>query len=632
MCGIAGIVTKANGLEAELTLRQMVRTLVHRGPDDEGVAVLPARTGFHAMLGSRRLAIIDRSALGHQPMSNGACAERARSNGSVWITHNGEIYNYASLREQLLACGHHLKSHADTEVVLHLYEEYGDRCVEYLRGMFAFAVWDTKRQRLFAARDRMGEKPLYYYWDGNLFMFASEIKAILSSGLVKRKINPTGVAAFLTFGSLPTPLTIIEGIHSLPPGSYLKFENGNLIIDKYWDVNLVEDDSLGEEECVREVRDLLADSIQGCLVSDVQVGAFLSGGLDSSAVVALMRQAGCETLRTFSIVFEEREFSEASFAKFIARKFGTEHTEYTVSAPEVWQELPAIIRAMDQPTIDGVNTWFVSKITRASGTIVALSGIGGDELFGGYNSFSRVPQLCRIGGVLGAFPYGRAIAARFVRATGNRRAAKFERFLRHRTSPEVAYLAGKGMFLDDDLNRLLAPQLGAPSFDGAQYLASLSHNQPQDIQNKVSLMELRAYMHNQLLRDADNMSMAHSLEVRAPLIDHKLVEFVARIPARLKFRSYKHLLVKAMERELPHAVLERPKMAFAFPFETWFRRQWRAGFEQLLFDSDSPSNQILNPQAIKAQWQNFLDGRLLWTQIWAIIVLKWWADTHNVEV
>ncbi|MFQ5914080.1 MAG: asparagine synthase (glutamine-hydrolyzing) [Nitrospinota bacterium] len=424
MCGIAGVITREGFPELREALLRMVRAQTHRGPDDEGIKVFGARgevlgkdgpraEGPHVALGSRRLAIIDLSSSGHQPMTN--------EDGTLWIVYNGEIYNFMELRQDLLSKGHKFRSNTDTEVILHLYEQYGEGCLKYLRGMFAFGMWDKRNRCLFIARDRLGKKPLYYSWDGKRFLFASEIKALLASDLVERRLNPAAVVAYLTFGSVPVPVTIIKGIEALLPGCYLKYQVGRVELKRYWHIPFSENPDLSEAETIETLRGLLEEAVRLRLVSDVPIGAFLSGGIDSSVIVALMRKITGGSIRTFSMTFREQEFSEACFAEQVARKFGTEHTEYVVTAEEVRNELEKIVWAMDQPTVDGVNTYFVSKVARQSGTVVALSGLGGDELFGGYSSFLLVPRLCRVSRLVRAIPGGRRALERVLGRPGQTR-------------------------------------------------------------------------------------------------------------------------------------------------------------------------------------------------------------------
>ena len=625
MCGIAGVITNESLRDLHGALQRMLRAQAHRGPDDEGVITLPSDSAHQTpcvALGSRRLAIIDLSPAGHQPMSN--------EDGMIWVTYNGEIYNFIDIRDELIKRGHRFRSNTDSEVLVHGYEEWGiEGLLRRLRGMFAFAIWDQKNRRLFVARDRLGKKPLYYAWDGRIFLFASELKSLLASGLITRRLNPAGVVAYLSLGSVPAPLTMIDGVEALPPGCYLTLQNRNLELKHYWHLSFHEDPNLKEDEVIERLRPLLQESVKLRLVSDVPVGAFLSGGIDSSAIVALMREATGGTIRTFSMVFKEKEYSEGSFARLVAEHFETEHTEYEVTADEVLCEFPKIIWAMDQPTIDGVNTYFVSKVTRDSGTIVALSGVGGDELFGGYSSFQRVPRLYYLSRAAHAVSgCGWALEKILGAVARNGRLHKLRALFQHPASPEMSYLAVRGLYLGDELKALVNPDLlehGLRLFTPLSYLQEITADYDGLCPpNTVSLLELRAYMHNQLLRDTDVMSMAHALEARVPFLDHVLVEFLASVPAKYKFTGTpKALLVNALPRKLPQAVIERPKGRFTFPFERWLAGPWNAWLEDVL---NRLNTEIFNPQEVRALRHRFIEGNVHWSRIWAVVVLQAWSD------
>src|SRR5258708_18828726 len=393
MCGIFGIIGR-NATIADGLLERGTQSLANRGPDDWGTIVLrdsipgPVEVG----LGSRRLAILDLSPLGHQPM-------RDPETGN-WIVYNGEIYNFRDVRAELEREGTIFVSHSDTEVLLKAYARWGVQCLVKFRGMFAFAIWDAGRHHLFLARDPMGIKPLYYAQSGSYFIFASEGRSLLGTGLVPRRIDRAGLINYLTFGSAYDPLTLVEGVQALPPGHSMTWGDGRLQVSPYWD--LVDDSADGEKMsvieneklAVEQLRPLLEESVRMQLVSDVPVGVFLSGGIDSSALVSILSRGGV-TPRTFAIVFREAEFSEGEHSRAIAREFRTDHHEILVSQEDVLASLPQAIQAMDLPTMDGLNTFFVSRETRAAGVKVALSGLGGDEVFAGYSSFRTVPRMQR---------------------------------------------------------------------------------------------------------------------------------------------------------------------------------------------------------------------------------------------
>jgi asparagine synthase (glutamine-hydrolysing) len=624
MCGIAGLLKMRGPITPEdrAAVERMTHAQRHRGPDGAGMYA-----DTRVVLGHRRLSIIDLSDAGRQPMAN--------ADGTLWVTYNGEIYNFAALRAALCARGYHFRSRTDTEVLLHGYDAWGEEgLLARLRGMFAFALYDarTPAPRLILARDRLGKKPLYYAWNGSYCLFASELKALLASGLLDRRLNPAALVAYLTFGSVPAPLTMIDGIAALSPGHYLVLHQDKVTQQRYWHPHFVEDQRLSTANTVARVHDLLREAVRLRLISDVPLGAFLSGGIDSSAIVALMRDITGGTIRTFSMVFREAEFSEGAFAQRIAQRFGTEHTAYEVTSDEVLHELPQIIWAMDQPSLDGINTYFVSKVTRQSGTVVALSGVGGDEVFGGYPTFARLPRLYCAAQVAHAVPGGAWLVdqALGLRASTSR-VEKLRTIFQHAPCPEATYLALRGLFLDGDLLALVAHDLLAPAISRFAPLAYLQEiTAPQngaDVRNLTSLLELRTYLHNQLLRDTDVMSMAHALEVRTPLLDHELVEFLASVPARMKFAGRpKSLLLHALNGRLPREVVERPKGTFTFPFVRWFTGAWRHTIEDSLHRLKD--TEVLNAEAGWAVWQGFLQGRMHWSRVWALVVLQLWHEQY----
>jgi asparagine synthase (glutamine-hydrolysing) len=623
MCGIAGVVTIGRLTDLRTAVQRMCDAQAHRGPDDSGVTAFRAEgLSVQAAIGSRRLSILDLSAAGHQPMEN--------EDGSLAVVFNGEIYNFAQLRDQLSRYGHAFRSRSDTEVLLRGYEQWGIAgLLPRLNGMFAFAIWDVRKQRLVIARDRLGEKPLYYAWDGKSFVFASELTALLASGLVERRLNPAAALAYLMMGSVPAPLTMIDGVAALPPGHVLVLEDTHLSVEPYWRLEFTENPRIGAAEAAEEVLRLLRDAVSSRLVSDVPVGIFLSGGIDSSAMVALAREATNGTLRTYSLTFREAEYSEAPFAEIVARKFGSEHVAEEMTAGELRDELPKIIRAMDQPTVDGVNTYFVSKLTRRCGTVVALSGIGGDELFGGYSTFRSIPRLCWLAKWLGPLVTAGGKAASS--APQWLRWRSFDKLVDFSKSPRslaAAYLAARAVFPPGTAVELLDPDFAAASgerLDPLGYLSSCMPSGTPCAENQVSGLELRVYLQNQLLRDTDVMSMVHSLEVRAPLLDHRLVEFVASVPASIKFaRRPKDLMLRALGNRLPDEVVARPKRGFLFPFDQWLRSSLRAEMEELLTSEDRGG--YFCPKAALTLWQNFLDGRVHWSHVWALATLRLWIE------
>ncbi len=626
MCGISGMAVSADTSQFDFagSLRAMTRAMRHRGPDDEGIFLDPThRVGF----GSRRLAIRDLSPAGHMPMSN--------EDGSVWITYNGEVYNSDDLRPELEALGYTFRSGNDTEVILRGYEAWGDKIVERLRGMFAFAIYDGRTRhsspRLFLARDRLGIKPLYYAATTQGFTFASELNALLASKQVSRTLNPTGMVGYLLFGSVPNPLTIYQDIRALPPGHTLTLAITPTLaaplLNRYWQLPQEVEPILNGQDVVGEIRTLLEEAVRIRLVSDVPLGAFLSGGLDSSIVVALMRKATNGTLRTCSIVFAESEYSEAPYAKAVADHVGTEHYERQLSADEILQAFPAIFSAMDQPSLDAVNSYFVSETARQAGLTVALSGLGGDELFGGYpNTFQQVPLLHRAMKLAHRVPMGTRIAQGAIATLPN--APKFIRLadaLNHPASLANAYMTRRGLFAPREVLALVGRDVweaASAEFDAVNHVANRADSRDDDEFAWVSRAELSTYTHHQLLRDTDVMSMAHSLEVRVPLLDHLLVEKVLRLPAEAKLNggTPKPLLVKAAGDLLPPIVRERrDKMGFTFPWASWLRGDFGRAV-----DPTKTQELGLQPQAVHHIWSQFQNGKLTWSRVWALVALNEW--------
>jgi asparagine synthase (glutamine-hydrolysing) len=627
MCGIAGIVTYTAIEHLRERVQRMTDAQLHRGPDDAGVLCLThPHENVSVMLGSRRLAILDLSAAGHQPLAN--------EDRSVWVVFNGEIYNFRELRNELISLGHRFHSHTDTEILVHGYESWGiEGLLSRLNGMFAFALWDNNHKRLLVSRDRLGEKPVYYFWTGKTFAFASELRALMASGLIERHLNPAATMAYLRMGSVPAPLTMMKNVYALLPGHSIVLEKETLELTRYWRLDFIEDSAIGHDEAAEEVSRLLEDAIRIRLISDVPVGVFLSGGLDSSSVVSFARKILHGPLRTYSMVFREDGFDEGPWAQQVARTFHTEHIAGEATAKDIREHLPELVAAIDQPSVDGINTYYVSQLARSNGTTVALSGIGGDELFGGYPTFRTVPRLMKLSRILS--PLGRFRSQAAFVARGLPHSSSLDKLLESSLDPrsfEAAYMAMRGLFSTAEAAAILHHDFAAmacPAFDLLSYLSACRvHTQSPG--NGVSALELRTYMHNQLLRDADVMSMAHSLEVRAPLLDHRLVEFLARVPASVKFDGRpKSLLIRALLGKLPLGILQRPKRGFHFPFEIWLTLDLRSSIEEVL--SGSSLVGIFDSKGVNSLWQRFLARRVHWSRIWSLVVLQMWLQQFGMH-
>jgi asparagine synthase (glutamine-hydrolysing) len=631
MCGILGAVGSPDEVREECLL-QGLAALAHRGPDDSGWHVIrqsgPQATSI--FLGNRRLAILDLSPAGHQPMQD-------RDTGN-WIVYNGEIYNFREIRSALESRGADFNSHSDTEVILKAYGKWGAGCLDYFRGMFAFAIWDARESRLFLARDRFGEKPLYYFHSKNLFLFASELRSLLQTGLVLRRLDEVGLLEYLRYGSVSDPNTLIKGIRSLPPAHCLLVKEGETSLRKYWDLNSAERDLAAPgalrhigPETVAELRTQLEDAILLRTVSDVPVGVFLSGGIDSSSLVALLSRKN-PSLSTFSVVFDESEYSEAEYSRSISTRFGTDHHEIVISSQEVMTSLPKIIGAMDQPTVDGVNTYVISRETRRQGYKVVLSGLGADEIFAGYETFRAVPRMEWVGWCLNTVnPKLRSMLASILRlpTSNGRRTEKLAALIEGNYDIPHPYALTRTLFMPGQLREFNLARddmdvnsAKAPLADIVKWAARF------DPVNRTSYLELRHYMANTLMRDSDVMSMAHGLELRVPFVDHKLAEFLFRIPGALKLKpgQPKWLLTDALQGLLPQQVVRRPKRGFTFPFELWLKKEMRNDVEDVLLDPSANALAGIDRKFVATVWRDFLAGKTTWSRPWSLYVLKRWVN------
>ncbi len=640
MCGICGVVGTERKDEAASAVRRMLAAIYHRGPDEEGFLERPC-----VALGMRRLSIIDLAG-GSQPVWN--------EDGRVAVVFNGEIYNFRELRESLLSSGHSFRTHSDTEVIVHAYEEWGADCARRLRGMFAFAVWDgrTSPARMLLARDRLGIKPLYYARVAGVLVFASEVRALLASNLVPREISPSAVESYLLFGSVAEPETLVDGVLSLPPGYVLPIQDVSSAASspkRYWDFSAAarEDESspaTNFSEAARRLRPLLEETVRRHLISDVPLGLFLSSGMDSAALAGLAsRESG--RLHTFTVVFPEQSFSEAPMARRTAEHFGTVHQEFMLSADQMLHRVDEAIEALDQPTMDGINTYFVSWVARQVGLKVALSGLGGDEVFGGYRTFSQAPRAARLR-MLGHWtpePLRSVTAALAIKIAGTGRSSDAVRkAVSLWRSPDVlphAYFFTRTLFPPERCSELLVHPL-PPVFAGGEsdpagnwrawMVESARMAEGLDSFAAVSCLEMRSYMVNTLLRDTDAVSMANSLEVRVPFLDHRLVEFVAALPLKAKQRHErsKALLAEALSDLLPEEVVHQPKRTFTLPWEHWMRGPLGLRVAVSLGELVEPLKPLLVPKSVHAAWQNFLVGQTSWARPWALYVLNEWARRH----
>jgi asparagine synthase (glutamine-hydrolysing) len=625
VCGICGVWHYATRDPVNRgRLQRMTDTMIHRGPDDRG-AYFDDAAGVG--LGFRRLSIIDLSAAGHQPMSN--------EDGSVWGMCNGEIYNFADLRARLEAEGHVFRSHTDTEVIIHDYEEHGEACVSDLDGMFGLAIWDARRRRLVLARDRLGKKPLYYYDDGQRLLFASELKAILTDRSVPRTLDWTAVGQFLALGNVTGSRCIFAGIRKLPPGHWLVCEGGAVATRPYWDwlpafcrVNGVR----SEADWIAQIQAALHAAVQSRMISDVPLGAFLSGGVDSSAIVATMASIGTQPVKTFSIGFEDNRYNELAYAREVAERFGTEHHELIVQPEAVQDVLPRLIRQYDEPFADSsaLPTYYLSKLAREYVT-VALSGDGGDESCAGYDRYAQalrervvdtIPQLLRrlllspVGLLPVAVP-GRRLARRLMLGATQR----YVSVMRLMPAEQIGAL----------LTAETAQRIGN---DGAEAVReALEQAEDVDALSRMQYADAKVYLPDDILVKIDRASMLNSLEVRCPFLDHHFLELMASVPPHLRLSRGrgKYLLKQAMRGVLPDGVLNRPKMGFGVPLESWFRDDLSSFVRDVVLDRRTRRRGIFAPRALEklVRAQNTLTQ--LTPHLWAVLVFELWCRSYLDE-
>ena len=575
MCGIGGIISPGiEPSELKSRLLAMQERLRHRGPDDEGSSV-DAAAG--AGLVHTRLAILDLSSAGHQPM--------ASADGRYSIVFNGEIYNFLELRRELEQAGEHFRSRSDTEVILRLYQREGAACVRRLDGMFAFAIWDAVKKSCFLARDPLGIKPLYIWRRGEAFAFASEIRTLLRAELGPKRLCPTALRQYLLFGSVQEPRTLVDEIESLPAGHTMLWKDGSGQLDRYWRLQFAADPILPRDAAAL-TRSALEDSVRRHFVSDVPVGIFLSGGKDSTAVVALARTAGLERVQTFCISFDDPQFNEGDLAARTAAHFGTDHHDWRMTAADGQSLLADYLDYLDQPSNDGFNTFCVSKFAHDRGLKVVLSGLGGDELFGGYPSFRQIPRMTAWHRRLAVAGPLRGLAGRLgERLSDSHKIQRLGVFLASPGQLGAAYWTMRAFFTPAEAERLVAAYSGGVTEVLGDGLFDDEPSGQPTVEDDVGYLETTRYMRNQLLKDSDVMSMAWGLELRVPLVDRKLVDAVARIPAGVRYADNKRLLVDAVP-EIPAWIVSARKQGFRFPFERWIGPHWSEEFGEL--DRTSP--------------------------------------------
>ena len=625
MCGIAGIVTSAAGERVEAAaIHRMCEAIVHRGPDDEGIFVKDG-TGF----GMRRLSIIDLAG-GHQPVFN--------EDGTVWVVFNGEIYNFPELRAELLGRGHNLSTHTDTEVIVHLYEELGSGCVQRLRGMFVFALYDERRRKALIARDRLGQKPLHYSFDGTRFLFASEIKSIHAVAPELKEIDRAALRQYLQFGYIPDPATSFVGIHKLPPAHLLELEAGKLSVRRYWDVpEYGTHMPASEEECLEELERRLAEAVKMRLIADVPLGAFLSGGSDSSTIVALMSRFSSKPVKTFSIGFQQKDFDETSYARIVAKKFATEHHELILQ-PDVVSSVDTISHSLEEPFADAsaLPTYYVSCLARQHVT-VALSGDTGDEIFAGYDRYRAVLQDR-------AFPWIPEWTRRAYRTHIHKLVPQS---VPGRSLSYSIALPWKERYLEDisfqPLHRqmnlfsedFMTPGPGEP--DPFQTFRDYLEAAPaKDPLGKLLYLDLKTYLPADILTKVDRMSMLTSLEARSPMVDHIFLEWATGLAAEWKMRGreQKYILKKLAARVgVPHEVLYRPKQGFALPLVHWTRHELKDLIQTVLLEPRTLQRGYLNPPAVRQLLdEHFGQRRNHAGRIWRLLMLELWHRNYLAKL
>jgi len=641
MCGISGVANcGSRGVVANMNSVQ-----AHRGPDDSGIWEHRSPDHGYVGLGSQRLAILDLSASGHMPMSN--------ENGSVWITYNGEIYNYRELRRDLTAKGHCFVSESDTEVVVHMYEEYGSECVRRLRGMFAFAICDLRSgaPELFLARDHFGIKPLYYFHQGSRLAFASEAKALLEVPGIHAELDWKSLQQYLTFLWVPEPGTLFRGIQKLAAGHFALFRNGELKITQYWDLSFPAAEfpfSRSEGELAEEVRERFRDVVKSQMVSDVPIGAFLSAGLDSSSIVAMMRESTQQTVRTYTVTFPpeyrvgENALDDPSVPAELARQLGCENHRITVR-PDVVDVLPKLIWHMDEPVADPamITAYLVCQEAREHATVL-LSGVGGDELFAGYRKYAahswaqiyqKIPSPMRewMGSSLAATPSLRGSAMK-----GPLRLAK--KMARSASLPPVDRFIMNGTYLNKEQRAGLFTKSAQRELQGLDptinHKAAFEQVGDADFLNQMLYLDSKIFMPSLNLNYNDKMSMASSLEVRVPFLDVDLAEFVAwNVPSHMKLKGVlrpvtKHILRKAMKNVLPRKILKQPKAGFAAPVDYWLASDMREMVDDLLSESRVRERGIFSPEVVRKYVQEQRVGKQDWSmQIWQFLTLELWMQT-----
>ncbi len=605
MCGISGIITEMwddNKMRETLTL--MNAAMHHRGSDDEGIFIKN-----NVALGHKRLSIIDLSKAGHQPMLS--------HDNALAVVFNGEIYNYRKLKNELK--DYPFKTNTDTEVIIAAYLKWGIKFIHHLDGMFAIALYDSTINTTYIIRDRLGVKPIYYWHQNGYFLFASEIRSLLASNIIPRKLNKDQLANFLTYQTTIDENTLIENIKMVPAGTYITLTLGNAIFEKYWQPNTNINNNISKAEAITHTRELLFSAIEKRMESDVKMGAFLSGGIDSSAVVGIMHHLG-KTIHTYNVNFNEKEYSEAHYAQLIANKFNTNHTEINLKANDFIKILPNALKAMDYPSGDGVNTFVVSEAVKKAGITVSLSGVGSDEWFGGYPVFMRMQNENLK--LINLFPLTLRNALLKGKIKSFDSNTKKYELLNSKVNAQQIYFSSRKLFTQYQVDTLLSNSLKL----NLEYLPNDSNF------SSISVAEWHNYLLPILLRDADQMGMANSLEIREPFLDYTLIEYLLSLPNSIKQgKQPKQLLVSALSDILPMEVVNRPKMGFVLPWQKWLKSELK------LLSTEGINNlknyTVFKPETIDDLQKKYFEEQqnISWNQVWLLAVLGNWLKENNIE-
>ena len=617
MCGICGIISK-NEFDKSVIIKKMTNSLIHRGPDNGDVFI-----SQNMAFGHRRLSIIDLESKANQPFSD--------IENRYTIVFNGEIYNYLEVKTLL---NYNWKSSSDTEVILAAFIQWGYDCLQFLNGMFSFAIWDNETKELFIARDRLGVKPFYYFLNDDFFVFSSEIRSILITELSDFVIDKRSLGDFFISMATKTPNTIFEKIKQLEPGHFAVLKEGKLKKTQYYKIegaNLFHTEN-NNDAIIRKTRILLENSIKNRMISDVNVGVFLSGGIDSSVIVALMSKISSKPIETFSIIFDDKKFDESEYASLISKKFNTKHTELLLKPTDVIDLLPDYIEKMDSPTIDGINTFIISKLVAETGIKVAISGMGGDELFVGYKGFKTWKRY-KLNERIINNKITKFFINIFQRYFKNRKINKIANFLNQKNNSfDAFYSSFRCIFTQKEVKKLLG---GNYNFNSQNWkdinnskISSLS------IFSRYTIAELTNYSLEVLLKDTDQMSMAWSLEIREPFFDYQLIEFLLSLKDKNKFskNTPKVLLVEALGNLLPSEIVYREKKGFSFPWNSWIKNELKDYCSESL--NGLKKRELFNSKYIDELWKKFLgnDTEITWMHIWSLVILERWLAQNNIAI